>query len=195
MRKAKWSDKELYADIFTEVFAGNTGTTWVLRKNIRQEKALRRMAMYTFVKGMIRDGVYISDNENGIGVCFRFNYRKFSIRSIWAELVFAITALSIRKLPQILRREAYRKNKRPASGNYLYYWFLDARPGERSAALEMGKEMLEIADNMNLPIYLETAVERIKPVYERYGFETFHYWEIKEKSIQFWFLKHEPNTS
>lgn len=193
MRKAEWKDKKLFSDIFTEVFSENTGTTWVLRNNISLEKALRRLAVYSFVKGMVKDGVYISDNGRGIAICYKFNNKRFSLRYIWSEIIFTITAINIRKFPQILGRESYRKKKRPASGEYLYYWFLGALPSEHSAALELGKGILMEADRLGLPVYLETAVERLKPAYERYGFKTYHYWEEKDKGIQFWFLKREPN--
>jgi len=195
MRKAEWKDRELFIKIFAEVFADNTGTTWVLRKSVKPEKALRRMARYSFVKGMIKDGVYISDNEKGIAVCYKFNKNRYSLRAIWSELIFAAGAVNILRLPQILKRESYRNKKRPASGEYLYYWFLGALPSERSAGLELGKGILEEADSMGLPVYLETAVERLKPAYERFGFRTYHYWEVQEKGIQFWFLKLEPHTS
>ncbi len=193
MRKAGWKDKNLFCKIFSEVFSGNTGTTWVLRKNINPKKALNRLARYSYIKGMVKDGVYISDNGKGIAVCYKFNKNRFSLRYILSEIIFAITALNIRKLPQILSRESYRRKKRPASGEYLYFWFLGAFPSERSAALELGKGILKEADRLGLPMYFETAVERLKPVYERYGFETYHYWEEKDKGIQFWFLKREPN--
>ena len=194
MRKASWKDRDLYIEIFTEVFAGNTGITWVLRKNINPCKGLRRLARYSFVKGMVKDGVYISDNGKGIAICYKFNNNRFSLRIIWSEIIFALGALSIIRLPRVLHRESYKKKKRPASGEYLYFWFLGALPSERSAALELGKDIVKEADRLGLPIYLETAVERLKPAYERYGFETYHYWEEKKKDIQFWFLKREPNT-
>ena len=194
MRKALYADRDLYCDIFTTMFAGNTGTTWVLRKSINPKKALRRMAGYTFALGMAKKGVYISDNNKGIAVCHRCDTKVPSLGEIWAEIVFAITALNLKNLPGILRRESYRKKQRPSSGKYLYFWFLGALPGERSAAMELGKGIVREADKLNLPIYLETAEERLKPVYERYGFETFHFWEQKEKGIRFWFLKREPHT-
>jgi len=122
MRKASWKDRDLFIEIFTEVFAGNTGTTWVLRKNIDPRKGLRGLARYSFVKGMARDGVYISDNRKGIAICYKFNNNNFSFREAWSDLRFAFCAMSIRKLPQIISRESYRKNKRPASGEYLYFW-------------------------------------------------------------------------
>jgi len=194
MRKATWHDKELVVDIFTEVFAANTGTTWVLRESLNNRKGLRRLARYAFTRGMLKDGVFVSDNEKGIAICYRQNAGAFSLKGLWSEIVFALTAANIWRLPEIVGRESYRKKQRPASGDYLYYWFLGVLPHGQSAALELGIEMLELADKMQLPVYVETAVERIKPVYERYGFDTYHYWENKKKGIQFWFLKREPHT-
>ena len=46
-----------------------------------------------------------------------------------------------------------------------------------------------------LPVYLETAMDRNRAVYERYGFETYHFWEDREKNIRFWFMKLEPGKN
>ena len=53
--------------------------------------------------------------------------------------------------------------------------------------------IFELATELNLPIYLETAMERTKVAYERYGFETFHYWEDPSGNIKFWFMKWDPS--
>lgn len=195
MRKATWKDRHTVIDIFSNSFKNNIGTTWVLRKNLSVEKGIKRLAMYAFIKGYVREGVFLSDNEKGVAICYKFNYKVFSLLEVWSNIVLGITAISIQRLPKILSIGAYRKNIRPQSGEYLYGWFLGVNPGGETAALELSLGILKLGDELNLPVYIDTAVEKAKPVYERYGFETFHYWEDKKKGIQYWFLKREPHTS
>ena len=66
------------------------------------------------------------------------------------------------------------------------------KPGVGGAVFELRDAIFEMATQVNLPIYLETAIERNKVAYERYGFETFHYWEDPAENIKFWFMKWEP---
>ena len=47
---------------------------------------------------------------------------------------------------------------------------------------------------IRLPIYPETAMERNKKVYSRYGYDMYHYREEKDKDIRFWFIKRELSS-
>lgn len=123
---------------------------------------------------------------------YRFNLKKFSFIGTWYELRFALTSFNLLRLPKILKREAYRKKQRPASGNYYYFWFLGVLPGGEKAVFELRDAVFGRARKENLPVYLETAMERNKLAYERFGCQTFHYWHDEKEDIRFWFLKWEP---
>lgn len=195
MRRATWNDREKAIAILTETFAENPGSLWLLRKGINRKKGIERLCRYVFIKSMVRDGAWISDNETGVALCYRFNNRVFSLRENISMLWFAITSISFSRYREVRYREIYREKQRPGDGNYLYFWFFGVAKGGGNAALELGKGILREADRLNLPVYLETALPRMKPLYERYGFTTYHYWEEKEKDIIFWFLKREPASA
>jgi hypothetical protein len=65
-------------------------------------------------------------------------------------------------------------------------------PAGGRAVYELRDEIFELAGKENLPIYLETAMERTKSAYKRYGFQTYHYWEEPAENIKFWFMRWEP---
>ena len=88
-----------------------------------------------------------------------------------------------------MRRESYRKSKRPKNEPFYYFWFLAVLQDGDNAAFEMNKELLDIAKKDNTPIYLETSLERNKIVYERAGYKTFDYWIDEPNDIKFWFMK------
>lgn len=192
MRPASLRDRKKVIDIIASAFSSNPGVNWMLKKGGNHKRKIRRMASYAFMKSYVREGVYLSSNEKGVALCYKFNYKGFSLPELYYELRFALTSIPLSRLPAVLKRESYRKKLRPESGEYLYFWFLGVMPGAGNAVFEIRDRIFEKARQENLPIYLETAMDRVRIGYERYGFETFHYWEDRDEGIQFWFMKWEP---
>lgn len=195
MRKATKKDKEVVVDIISTSFRDNPGVNWLLKNGGANKKAIKRLSALAFIKGLRRNGVFISSNEKGVAICYDPSIKRSSIQEIIYEFYFGITSINLLRIPEVLKRESYRKSKRPSSGNYLYFWFFGVVKGGENAARELGKAVFEEAKQLNLPIYLEAAEKRNKLLYERYGFETYHYWEVPEKNITFWFLRWEPSSS
>jgi len=195
MRAATLRDRKLVTDIIAFTFTANPGVNWMLRKGGNHERKIRRLASYAFIKSFVRKGVYISQNEKGVALCYKFNIKVFSLVELFHQLRFALTSISPYRFSAILKREAYRNSQRPGSGEYLYFWFLGVMPGGGNAVFEIRDEIFRISREENLPIYLETAMDRVRIGYERYGFETFHYWENKDEDIKFWFMKWEPERN
>ena len=77
----------------------------------------------------------------------------------------------------------------------MYFWFLGVLPGARGSVFELGWSVVDEAKRLNMPIYLETAMERNKAAYERYGCKTYHYWEDPKRNIRFWFMKREADAT
>ena len=191
MRPATKSDKKLVVQIITETFEQNPGVNWLLKQGGDRKKKIKRLAEFTFVKARIRNGVFVSSNSKGVAICYKFNVRKFSLSELYYELKFSLTSINISRIPKVLKRENYRKKQRPQSGKYLYFWFLGVLSGGGNAVFELRDGIFEMAKNEHLPIYMETAVERNKLIYERYGFRTYHFWNDEKEKIRFWFMKRE----
>lgn len=194
MRKATKSDMNLVVNIITETFDKNHGVNWMLKKGGSRTKKIRKLAQYAYIKSYLRDGVYISSNEKGVALCYKFNDNKFSIKELLYKLRFALTSINISRLIKVLKRETKRRNLRPASGEYYYFWFLGVLSEGKGAGFELKNAICDQASKNNLPIYLETTVERNQKIYTRIGFKTYHYWEDIKEDIKFWFLKWEPSA-
>ena len=192
MRLAQTCDKQKVVEIIVNTFRQNPGVNWLLRKGGNHTKKLERLSEYVFIKAFNRDGVFLSFNEKGVAVCYRYNHKRFSVAEIFSELRFVFTSVSLFRLHKVLKRETYRSKKRPTDGNYLYFWFLGVMDGGEKAAFELRDGIFQMAEEMRLPIYLETAVERNKVAYERYGFKTYHFWNVEKENIKFWFMKWNP---
>lgn len=192
MRTANRSDMDLVVNIIAETFDTNPAVDWLIKKGRSRKKHLRSLAKYAFIKSWKRSGAFISTNEKGVALCYRFNNHKFSLTELWYQLRFAFTSIDMIRLPGVLKREAYRTHVRPASGAYYYFWFLSVLPEGRGAGFELKNAIFQQAAKEGLPVYLETSLQRNQKIYEHLGFKTYHFWEDEKQGIRFWFLKWEP---
>ena len=174
MRMAAIAEKDKGIDIISSTFENNPGVNWLVRQGGDHHRKVKRLACYAFFKSFLSKGAFIFSNEKGVALCCRFKYKVFSLKEVFYQLRFALLSINPSRTPKVLKRESYRRSKRPLSGDHLYFWFLGVLPEAERAVYELRDAIFELATEQNLAIYLETAMERTKVVYERYGFETFH---------------------
>ncbi len=189
------ADKQAVIDIIVKSFDHIPGIKWIIGNNGNREKRLRAMADFIFEKAFARDGVVLSADRQGVGIYFRFNGKKTSLRDYWNEIKFAFRCIGLARAGEIMNREKYILSQRPADGNYIYYWMFGVKPDARGngAARELKNLIMEESRNQQLPIYLETTVEKNRRVYERYGFQLYHTWHVEKRNVTIWFMKKEPH--
>jgi hypothetical protein len=193
MRKATKDDRKLVIDLICESFEDNPGVGWILKNGGSKNKSIKRLAKLAFIKGYRRNGVFISSNEKGVAVCYCPASKKPSLFEKIYELYFGISSIKWKHIPTVLKTESYKKSKRPSNHQYLYFWFYGVVKDGENAARELGDAVFDEARKFQLPIYLETAMERNKLVYERYGFETYHHHKVPNEHIEYWFLRWYPD--
>lgn len=190
MRLAKPEERSIAVQIITETFRDNPHFNFILRKHNR-ELALREMAHYAFDKGMRRQGVYLTSDNNGLLIAYKSNMPG----SFWPDALstfrILLFSLSLAKLPKIMRHENFISARRPG-GEYLYCWFFcvkkDARG--RSAPREIRDYVLERSARENLPILAETTLERNKFLFERFGFSIYDQ-VVNSEGLRVWMMKRE----
>ena len=191
MRHATKSDKKKFIEIIAESFDTNPSVNWVIKNDSKRTKRIRAVANYAFEKALLKQGAYISSDETGIALCYKYNKKSNFIRDYWNQVKLAVVAIGIERIIEVLNREAYLEKLRPKSGEFLYFWFFGvSNEGKgKGAAKELKDYIFNLSDKTGLSIYLETSVAKNKNVYERYGFELYHSWEVKEQGITLWFMK------
>lgn len=188
MKHAQLSEKQTAIRIIANTFQANPSVTAVIGEGGNRAKKIQRLANYAFIKAMNRKGAYLSSNEKGIALCFESTQKGGNFNELLAEVHFALS-LPIKKIVQTLKRENYLKQHR-ISAPHLYFWFLGVEKGGNQAVFELKEELFRQADALQLPIILETSVQRNKLAYERYGFEVYHEWKNDDHTL--WFMKREP---
>jgi len=196
MRKANISDEKLIIEIISESFIHNPSVLSVIKNDSKKKQRIAELAKYAFRTAVRRKGVYISSDNEGVAICYKYNEKKESIVDYWNQLNLVVKSIGINRIFKILKREGYVKKFRPASGDYFYFWFFGVtnKGKGKGAAIELKDAIIKESLNKALPIYLETSVEKNKSVYERYGFKVYHKWNNDSENMTLWFMKKDINT-
>jgi len=194
VRKATKTDKKLVIDIIAESFDKNPSVNWVIKNDTKRKKRIKELSKYSFETALMRNGAFISSDENGVALCYKYNEKGNLLADYWNQAKLAIKAVGLSRVIEVSRRESYIKKMRPNSGKYLYFWFLGVnnKGVGKGAAYEIKNFIFNKSKDEKLAIYLETSVEKNKLIYERFGFKTYHTWEDKSKNFELWFMKREP---
>ena len=193
MKQATRNDKAKVLEILAQTFDEVQGIKWVVNCDEKKDQRLRALAEYAFEKSFLRDGVFLSDDGTGVALFYRNNAKGNLLPDIVNEVKLIFKAISISRIPEILKREAYRAKLRPQDKDYYYFWMFgvtDEGKG-KGAAAELKNALIHKAAKDGLPVYAETSIERNCKVYERMGFRLYHYWEVAAKDIRLWFVKME----
>ncbi len=186
------SDKKDAVKIITDTFLANPSVNVVIGDKGNKRKKIERLADYAFIKALNRQGAYVSENKMGTALFFKSNVKGANLKELYYEVRFALS-IPIKKVFQTLKREAYLKNNR-AYTEYYFFWFLGVKDGGGRAGFELKDVLFKKAQDIQLPILLETSVERNVRIYERYGFETYHIWDDEVNGVRLWFMKKDPQT-
>ena len=195
MRPATKKDKTLVEHIITESFRDNPNINYMIRPIFKKETMIKRLADYAFEFALKREGLFITSDGKGLVICCNQPI-KMDAKDYFNLFKLIISALNLRKLINIFRRDAYIKSVRPFDEKGIYIWCLAVPTQGRNTrtAIEIKNFVFEKANQTQSPIFFETALWQNKILFERYGFETYHYWESASYRLKTWFLKKKAHT-
>jgi len=187
MKQAKKTDKAKVVAILEKSFAENNTLLFLTREKNR----IRKIAEYAFDYAIRRKGVFLSDSENGVAICYEYNRKKKDLIDYFYELKLFFSALSLKRVHKILAHTKKIENSRPKDGNFLYFWFFGAKPEslKHNSAKELYLNILKLAKKKQLNIYAETTILKNKNVYERFGFEVYKQWFNPDTGFNVWFMR------
>lgn len=191
MKPATKADQNLVVSIVCESFTDNPSVQRVI--NPKKPRALEALAHYAFQSSLPADGVWLSNDNSSIAICYPFYHKKESLKEVFAQMKLIKNCIGFSRLLKVEKSNAYVNAVRPKDGLFLYFWFFGASEnGKKSrAAFELKNDILKWSEESRLPIYLETSVARNRRVYERYGFEVYHTWE-RDANDTLWFMRRFP---
>ncbi len=194
MRAATKEDRQLIENIIIESFRDNANLNFMIRPIGKKEKMLKRIATYAYRFAFKREGIYITSDNKGLVICCEQPIT-LDLEDYFNQFRLILGALNLRKILKIFHRDAYIKSVRPQEERAMYIWCLALRNDVRfnRTAVEIKNFVFEKATNAQLPIYVETALWKNKIAFERFGFETYHYWESASFALKTWFMRKKVN--
>ena len=191
MKKAIKSDRDKVVKIISESFDGNPHINFIIKNDRKRNKRMNAMAQYAFNIGIRRDGIYLTDDEQGVAIVFRRSQFKKSLYEYWLQLCLVFKAFTVLRSSKILKLESLVERNRETGGDYLYIWFLGVRDNTLGTndARELMKYIFKMSQVLSLPLYSETTVKRNNKVYKRFGFEDYNILKTGMGNLIFYYMK------
>lgn len=171
MNRLSVAENELVISVLSASFLENKSVLYTIQKGKDKEECIKGLMKYAYHEGIKQDGIIISDNRKGVAL-FTYPQRKttFSIHSLLESVKVVCNVFGVEGIIKVLRREKYIKSLHPQS-DYLYLWFIGVLPemqGKGVGSLLL-KEVINIAEEQDIPVYLETSTLENLPFIKTMG--------------------------
>ena len=184
------ADREIILSIVSRAFEENPRAQAMMKKK-NPSRSVRLMTEYAYGLVGKLSGIYISEDKSTVLFYYKnSDYRRGFIDYLKYTWMF-LRAIRASQLLPTLKREKYIKSLRPDYNDYIYVWVLASIPDKTSirGLVDIRDHLFELSENLNLPILIETTVEKLLKLYKYVGFETYHTWYDKDADLKVWFLQ------
>jgi hypothetical protein len=186
------SDRELIIEMVTEAFEQNPRAMAMLKKK-NPKRSIRLMAEYAYYLINKFDGIYLSKDKST--VLFYYTKKEYH-RTLIDYLKYGqmfLKAIRPSQLIPTLKREKYIASLRPDYDDFIYVWILASDQSKTSirGLADINEHLYELSERLQLPILIETTIEKLLRLYKYVGFEPYHKWHDNEADISVWFLQRE----
>lgn len=189
------ADRKIIISIVSRAFEQNPRATAMMKKK-NPARSIRLMTEYAYQLVEKFDGIYLSKDKTTV----LFYYKKSQYKRGFIDYIrygkMFLQAIRPSQLFPTLKREKYIASLRPGYEDYIYVWVLGSVPNNRSleGLADIRDHLFGLSQKLQLPILIETTVEKVRKLYHYVGFEEYHKWEDAEAGIDVWFLERKVNA-
>lgn len=186
------SDRELIIGMISEAFRQNPRAMAMMKKK-DPARSLRIMTEYAYDLVDKFDGIYLSKDKTTV----LFYYLKSQYHRSFVDYLrygkMFMQAIRPSQLFPTLKREKYIASLRPDYEDYIYVWVLGSKTDETSirGLADIRDHLFELSEELQLPVLIETTIEKLLRLYKYVGFEVYHQWLDEEADLSVWFLQRE----
>lgn len=193
MKLAEAKDRDLVIDILAKSFQTNRSVNYVIKQDENKDTRIRKLMDYSFRVCHSFGEVWLSDDRQACALLLLPKRKKTTLKSILWDVKLAFSVIGINRVLRVMEREGLIKKNYPSS-QMCYLWFIGVNPEEQSKGTgsNLLQWILERYDRLNIPVYLETSVERNIPWYKKFGFEIYNSLEL---TYTLYLLKRVPNNN
>ncbi len=193
------TDQEIIISIVSNAFEQNPRITAMMKKK-DPSRSVRLMTEYACQLVEKFDGIYLSEDKTTVLFYYlESQYKRGFIDYLRYSKMF-MQAIRPSQLMPTLKREKHIKSLRPDYEDYIYVWVLGSVPNNKSlrGLVDIRDHLFGLSEKLQLPILIETTVEKLLKLYRYVGFEEYHKWHDTETGIDVWFLErkvHPPRRA
>ena len=175
MLQASPADKKLVVDILTKAFWDNLSVNYVIDPKKDKGSAIKALMAYSFDVCMAYGSVFLNEEKDAAALFFYPQKKRTTFRTIGWDVRLLFTCFGAGNVGKITGREKIIhqvKGKR----DMLYLWFVGVLPSRQGKGKGSGlvADVLQVARQEGLPVYLETSMTQNLPLYKRFGFTVYH---------------------
>ena len=188
------TDREIIISIVTRAFEQNPRAQ-AMMKTKNPSRSVRLMTEYAYQLVDKFDGIYLSKDKTTVLFYYKKSQYKRKLIDYIRYLRMFIKAIRPSQFFPTMKREKYIAGIRPDYEDYIYVWVLASVPDNRSfdGLADIRNHLFGLSERLQLPILIETTVEKVRKLYHYVGFEEYHKWEDTEAGIDVWFLERKVN--
>lgn len=184
------SDRDIIIGIVTTAFEQNPRAQAIMKQK-NPTQSVRHMTEYAYDLVERMDGIYLSEDKTTVLFYYlKSQYNRTLVDYLRYGSMF-MKAIKPSQLFPTLRREKYIASLRPDYGDYIYVWVLGSVPNNKSlrGLADIRDHLFGLSEKLQLPILIETTVEKVLKLYRYVGFEEYHKWYDEDTGINVWFLE------
>ncbi|MGN6417174.1 MAG: GNAT family N-acetyltransferase [Pseudobacter sp.] len=174
MIKAEKKDKQKVTDILTDSFFDNRSVNYVIPQDQRKREKIEKLMAYSFDVCHAFGEVYLSDCRRACALVLYPEKKRTTLQSIWWDLQLAATVFGLTRTFRVLNREQLIRKHHP-SFPFFYLWFIGVERNNQHAGIgrQLMQELLQLSQQQQKPVYLETSTPENVPWYQQFGFEVY----------------------
>jgi len=193
------ADRDIIISIVSSAFQQNPRAQAMMKKK-NPARSVRLMTEYAYRLVEKFDGIYLSDDKTTV----LFYYRKSQYKRGFLDYLrygkMFLQAIRPSQLLPTLKREKYIAGLRPDYDDNIYVWVLGSVPNNKSLSglADIRDHLFGLSEKYQIPILIETTVEKVLKLYKYVGFAEYNRWHDKESGIDVWFLErkvHPPGRA
>lgn len=184
------TDRDIVISIVTRAFEQNPRAVAMMKKQ-NPTRSVRIMTQYAYNLVDRFDGIYLSEDKTTVLFYYKKSQYKRKLIDYLRYLKMFIQAIRPSQFFPTMKREKYIASLRPDYKDYIYVWVLGSVPNNKSlrGLADIRDHLFGLSEKLQLPILIETTVEKVRKLYHYVGFEEYHKWEDSDAGINVWFLE------
>ncbi len=176
--------------ILSDAFDGNLSCNHAIIQDKQRKRRLYKLIEYSLEISKLKGELYLNESQTAAAL-LTYSFKKVNFfNQALLNLKLIANSVGLLGINKVLSREKYIKSYHPKT-DYIYLWFIgtDTSSRKKGDGSKLLNEIITKANQLQIPIYLETSMKENLPFYRNNGFEIYHEKEIDKSRFVTYFIR------